>query len=422
MRLAEALRNCDVRAVFFEVDHDLRGMTRRSIREAGLGGTVDLYASCTVAIKKFIQRVRRRLQPRKVRAMNYSYFSRQEKSACPGAGMTLGQMIAAVGLDLDAMLENETRASHLRLAYESDIAAHVLHHIAPRAIVLDLEYAGLVPAFASQAKNRRIPIFSMQHGSGNCDQYAVLPSVSDYFFAYSRYNALVLSRMGITKDRVIPLWREGVSHHQNPATEADKRAARAAYGFSAQDTVIMLCLRPEVGPAFHQFAAMNAELIGLVQARLSNDERFSLIFRPHPRDKGAVPELLGPVLARQDSRCRLSDPDTDIAQALMASDIFISFTSSSIVEAMQVGVPSCIIETRDGGTWPDWNASGAFIQIGMDKLSVLIDDIKTHSWPPSNGRLALSRGRFLDQFQIHDSAEDFAAAAVAMGNIIELRA
>jgi hypothetical protein len=281
------------------------------------------------------------------------------------------------------------------------------------AVIYDLEMNDLVRFFISSARKKNIPVYSMQHGVGNCAAYEGLPVLADYYFAYSEYNVKVLLNMGVQNKNIFLTGAPENEILPTRKTVSDYRKInRIAKKIKDDNIFILVALRPEEGKAFQYYKDCNYRLVKIFCEMFKGCSNVVITLRPHPRDHGKsrIAEYES-MLQESNITYVCSDMSRQIETELSASDVFISFMSASIVSAIELGVCSYVINVNDGGTWPDWHNSNAFTLIEYENMESSFKDIEKRKPFLKSDGFEENREAFLEHYGTNK--DELSASSIA---------
>ncbi|MBF0168520.1 MAG: hypothetical protein HQL45_12915 [Alphaproteobacteria bacterium] len=335
-----------------------------------------------------------------------------------GQSVGLDQLLDALGFDLR---EAVRQLAFPHIGYSVNLlnkAAQVLEQETPCGIIYDIHGFPPVLSFLLEARNRRIPTFSLQHASGDSVQYSSLPVVADYYFAYSRHNQEVLRSMGIDESAIFLTGAPGDAfvHSQGDfITLRDK--FRAARKVGDEQKLMSLALKPCYEPEFQSMRKANFELIDTVGKLATECSDWLVYLRRHPRDKMWRDTDLERLANSFKGKVHFDSNDSPIEELLLASDYFVTFQSACIPQAIECQVQTCVVAQNDGAVWPNWQKHGAYKTIELSNAEKFFRDIMSrHNACPKISKE--HRDNFLSEFSTHPSP----ANAKRIAAIIALRA
>lgn len=314
-------------------------------------------------------------------------------------------LVDNVGLDIHGVVFDDVKITADKFIKECKKASFILDKLKPSAIIFDLEYHFKTAAILSVSKKQLIPLFSLQHGLGDCIQYLEIPKIADYYFAYSNYNIKVLKTANV-KCNIISTW-DFKKKYVFPSPVDSKERERTKYELKINDKSVFLLvtLRSEVAEEFNEFRHYNRILIEKLFVLLEHED-VKIVLRPHPNDNCKnISEIksIRHIVSKMKNKFIFSTMSVNINKYLLASNLFITFESSTIVEAMQVGVPSIVINLDEGASWPEWSKYNSFLHFEIEEFmgmqqydfNLLLND--------ATNIMVKNRENFLMEFFVHDS-------------------
>ena len=326
-------------------------------------------------------------------------FTAREGSLKIGDNAELARVTEAVGFATEYYFGRNLYDHTNLFAINFKAAEGIFDAFDPVGLVFDIEYVPATAAVIFAANERSIPVFSLQHSVGYGMPYSNLPAIADYYFAYSQSNFDILTKMGVAKENIF-LTGDPDSHAYAVLNNLPDRksAYRESLCINPQDKVLTIALKPCEEINSKLFLQDNIELLEITAKAFSGTPDFLINVRRHPRDKLSTNPVLEAVFDRYDVKVTFIDITSPIERFLLASDYFLQFPSAAIVEAIECCVPSCVISTDYGATWPDWGKHGAYRVVSIDQVGQFLEQIKSGGWPEISRSINLARENFLEEF------------------------
>lgn len=309
----------------------------------------------------------------------------------------------------------------IKQCYESDIAwwefniklaKDRIRKIKPDCIVYDLEMYVQVRSFLLAAKEEKVPIVSMQHGEGFSHQYSNLPSLADYYIAYSPYNVEKIKALGVEDKNIFLTGIPDTDYIYDYDISKIKEELRCKYGISFDKKIILVALRTA---NLDSLEDVNSELMEAVAGAFGNDDKFQIVIKPHNVDY-----MSGiPFSCKNFVRCKnfkIIDSDYPFSKLLKISHYLITHLSCCVVEAAVVNVPTIVVEFPDGGIWPDWNNYKIFNNIPASRLGQTLTEIKNDKYVFKFQED--SRQKFIQRFRFRYDNKSAERIAKALEGII----
>lgn len=315
-----------------------------------------------------------------------------------GEKQSFVSVIHNLGLDLDAMLE-PMFTSFAGIFQQNLLKMDSLFsRFQPVAVVQDIELYPPTQAALLIAREKGIPSFSLEHFLGWNVGYSHFPPLSDYYFAYSKSNVRNLHAKGIPHENV---FLTGAPEYDSQQISQGRKRKQHQNISVSPSLRILFALRPMQEVTFEGNRKDNISLAMEAVKHFGGKKEYKIVFRPHHRDD---PFFVRNTFLQENIDINLShiDDGRRIFQELLSdNDILITFRSSCVADGVLCGVPTCMIETHDGGAWPNWSDFDAFTTIEIDGVGNFLNKITTGLWPSLNDHP--ERKIFFEEFSMERS-------------------
>lgn len=327
---------------------------------------------------------------------NEPLFSPKKGSLTGRGECSLNDLVSAVGLNFNVLFANQLDSMLASLKPWVGGTDTIVSELKPLCVIYDIEAIAPNLALIHSARRNGIPIVSLEHAGGFGPQYSHYPLLADAYVAYCPYNAEILRRAGVAEKRIFlrgaPESNPFSSERRDAATNA-----RRTLGLREEERVLLINLQGIAGhPSLKQD---NLKMVRQALSATAAHPDVRIVLRPHPVDLLLHRPQLDAALREFQGNLILHHPVNPIEESLLFSDLFLTFTSTSIVQAIESDTEVVSVETSISAEWPEWATVGAYPTLRLDEVeSFLSERLKIGIDKP----LTTSRVRraFLERFSL----------------------
>ncbi|RMH56024.1 MAG: hypothetical protein D6679_10260 [Candidatus Hydrogenedentota bacterium] len=277
-------------------------------------------------------------------------------------------------------------------------ASLLLDQLQPDLLLFDNELCSSTRAMILAARDRRIRIVALQHGDGYGEFYRRIPVLADDVIAYGEYNRSILDAMGVPRERIHVTGAPESDFAARLDRETVRARVRKRLSIPEDTRVLLLALRPFRLPTHSQ---MNIRLLSQCREVLrSATTKVRVLTKFHPAD---YPISSNELLRRHAEVLEAFTPvphEESLLELLAASDLFVTFKSTSVVESVLLNVPLFLVLSSDDDLWPPWETFALFPHGSPEDLaSFLLNQFLSKHFPDCVNNPSDKRQAFLRHFR-----------------------
>ena len=269
------------------------------------------------------------------------------------------------------------------------IATRIFAKHAPELVVSADDADPRCRIYALLANSTSVPTLLVQQGLLRHD-------VPEYqFLAHDRIAAMGQSSVddmvahGVAADRIVVTGQPGFDEMTTASGQAND--IRAELGLPPGAKVTLFASQPPVPGAFVDKGSRREMIATLVRLVARAEDRV-LVIKPHPGDR--VDELLA--LARGASNVKIVDRRRSIAPFIRACDVFVTFFSTSALQALYAGKPVINLDfAGDEGVLMYADSSATWVARSAEELASHLDQLLGDRAAEAVRSKTAARGRIL---------------------------
>ena len=286
-------------------------------------------------------------------------------------GNSIAKLLTDMDVDTDLLLKKQLYRQMIYWHCITKRAQKLFRTVELNCVVYDLELIAEIRAILFEAGKLGIPILSMQHAEGFGESYKNIPVFSDFYIAYSPYNADAIKKLGAKNERI---FLTGVPDSDLMFGYDRSQIENELYdliGAHADRKILLVALRPSNTDSMGK---VNAFLIQIMIKILGNHPEYQIVLKPHMTD--FAHNIKRRYVEGSCANLSVLPPDYPISKALLCSHFAITHWSACIVEAIAANVRTIVVKIPDGGSWPPWDRFPAFYQVEQNALENVLQEIK----------------------------------------------
>jgi len=295
---------------------------------------------------------------------------------------------AALAAEWSWLFAHELR----RLGAHLAAARHILVSHRPALIVSADDADQRCRVFSLAGKALGIPSLLVQQGLSTRDYPEWRFFSPDKVAAMNESSRTDMIAQGVPPERIVVTGQPGFDRFLVPAPGRRERV-RAALGVGEGRTMVLFASQPYQVGAFRSPGVRAAMLAAVVRAAASID-RIALVVKPHPGEsRSRLARLVGP-----SPRTILAGREDDLGGLILACDVFMTFFSTSVLQALYARKPVVTVDFPDAGTPDPYSRSGAtWTARSEEEIAALLRRLAEGGADGAGGEREAARVRFLEE-------------------------